>query len=50
MTATCFDMNDEIEFLIRRGQLAGYRKDADPEARNTPNRKIKGEIHMIVRG
>ena len=33
-TATCFDLKDEIEFLIRRGKLTGYRKDADRGARS----------------
>ena len=50
MTATCFDLKDEIEYLICRGKLAGYRKDADRRARNPSNREIEGEIYMIVGG
>ena len=38
ITATCFDLKDEIEYLLRRGKLTGYRKDADRGARNQPNR------------
>ena len=49
-TAMCFDLKDEIEYLIRRGKLAGYRKDADHRTRNSPNREIEGEIHTIVGG
>ena len=49
-TVTCFDLKDEIEYLIRRGKLAGYRNDADRRARISPNREIEGEIHMIVGG
>ena len=49
-TATCFDLKDEIGYLIQRGKLAGYRKDADRGARNPPNREIKGEIRTIARG
>ena len=49
-TATFFDLKDEIEFLIRRRKLAGYRKDADREAMGSPNREIVGEIHMIAEG
>ena len=37
-TAAYFDLKDEIEFLIRRGKLAGYRKDVDHEAMDSPNR------------
>ena len=33
-TASCFDLKNEIENLIRRGKLTGYRKDADRRARN----------------
>ena len=50
MTATCFDLKDKIEFLIRRGKLATYRKDADRGARNSSIREIKDKIHMIVEG
>ena len=49
-TATCFNLKDEIEFLIRRGKLAGYCKDVDREAMDSPNREIVGEIHMIAGG
>ena len=28
-TATCFDLKDEVEYLIRRGKLTGYHKDAN---------------------
>ena len=44
-TATCFDLKDEIEYLIRRGKVAGYRKDTDRGAMISPNRRIEGEIH-----
>ena len=37
-TAMCFDLKDEIEFLIRRGKLTGYRKDADRGARSLTER------------
>ena len=47
-TATFFDLKDEIEFLIRKGKLAGYRKDVDYEAMDSPNREIVGEIHVIT--
>ena len=47
-TATCFDLKNEIEYLIRREKLAGYHKDVDRGARNPPNREIKGEIHTIA--
>ena len=49
-TATCFDLNDEIEYLIRRRKLAGFHKDADRGARNLPHRDIEGEIHTIAGG
>ena len=49
-TATCFNLKDEIEYLIRRGKLTGYRKYADRGARNLPNQKIEGEISTISRG
>ena len=48
MTATCFDLKDEIEYLIRRGKLSGYRKEANPRERNLPNRAIEGEIQTIA--
>ena len=48
--AICFDLQDEIEFLIRRGKLAGYHKDVAWEAMDSPNREIVGEIYMIVVG
>ena len=50
MTATCFDIKDEIEFLIRKGKLAGYRTNADHGARNSLNREAEGEIHTIAGG
>ena len=49
-TATCFDLKDEIEYLIRLGKLASYRKDVDREAIDSPNREIVGKIHMIAGG
>ena len=49
-TATCFDLKDEIEYLIRRGKLTGYRKEADRGARNPPNREIEGKICTISGG
>ena len=49
-TATCFDLKDEIEFFIRKGKLAGYRKDVDHEAMDSPNSEIMGEFHMIAGG
>ena len=49
-TATCFDLKDEIEYLIRRGKLARYRKDADRAVGNPPNREIEGEIRTIIGG
>ena len=48
--STCFDLKDEIEYLICRGKLAGYRKDADSGTRNLPNREIEGEIRTIAGG
>ena len=48
--ATCFDLKDEIEFLICKGKLAGYCKDVDREAMDSPNREIVDEIHMIAGG
>ena len=39
-TATCFDLKDEIEHLICRGKLAGYRKDVDRKAMDSSNREI----------
>ena len=49
-TATCFDLKDEIQFLIPRGNLVGYRTGASRGARNPPIREIEGEIYMIVEG
>ena len=49
-TATCFDLKDVIEFLIREGKLASYCKDVDREAMDSPNRAIVGDIHMIAGG
>ena len=49
-TATWFDLKNEIEFLIHRGKLAGYRKDADRGVRNLLVREIEDEIHMIAKG
>ena len=49
-TATCFNLKDEIEYLISRAKLAGYRMDKDCRTRNSSNREIEGEIHMIVGG
>ena len=46
--ATCFDLKYEIEFLIRRGKLTGYRKDADRKAIDSPNKEIMDEIHVIT--
>ena len=40
-TASCFDLKNEIEYLIRRGKLAGYRKDADRGAKISLNRRIR---------
>ena len=47
-TATCLDLKDEIEYLIRRGKLSGYRKEANPRERNLPNQEIEGEIRTIT--
>ena len=44
-TVNCFDLKDEREFLIRKGKLAGYRKDADRGAKISPNGRIECEIH-----
>ena len=49
-TAKCFDLKHEIFYLIRRGKLAGYRKDTDRGARNPPNREIEGEIFTLAGG
>ena len=49
-TAICFDLKDEIEYLIRRGKLTGYRKEANPRERNPPNREIEGAIKTIAGG
>ena len=49
-TATCFDLKDEIEYLICRGKLEGYPKEANPRNRNPPKREIEGEIQMIGGG
>ena len=49
-TATCFDLKDEIEYLIRRGKLKGYRKETNPNNRNQQNREIDGEIRTIAGG
>ena len=49
-TATCFDLKDEIEYLICRGKLEGYHKEANPKNRNPPNQEIEGEIRTIAGG
>ena len=49
-TSTCFDLKDEIKYLIRGGKCTRYRKDTNRGARNLPNREIEGKIHMIVGG
>ena len=49
-TATCLDLKDEIEYLIHRGKLSGYRKEANPRERNLPNLEIEGEIRTITGG
>ena len=49
-TATCLDLKDEIDYLIRRGKLEGYHKETNPNNRNQHNREIDGEIRTIAGG